>query len=402
MPVDIILPQWGMGMNDGTVIRWLKSIGDPVKKGDQLVEIESAKVNAEVEATADGTLGRINVEEGKTVDIGTILGLILKEGETTADLPAAVIAPAARPAGGAPARPVARPGSPARPGQKVVVTPRARRLAGELGVDVETVTGTGPSGRVTEEDVKKASEGGPTSPGAVALPRSTVPVRETIKLAGMRGTIARRMSASAQAPTVTLNTHADVTPAMAMQRELLNAWRKDRIRPQYQDMVLAAVARALTETPKANAHLVGDEIRILDEVNLGVAVALAEGLVVPVIHNAGKKSPLEIAREVRDLARAAKDGSLTIDQMTGGTFSVTNLGAYDIEAFDPLINPPEIGILGLGRVEERPAVINGEIVIRSIGHLSLTFDHRAWDGAPAAEFLRTIVNHLKDPVWMLP
>jgi pyruvate dehydrogenase E2 component (dihydrolipoamide acetyltransferase) len=120
-----------------------------------------------------------------------------------------------------------------------------------------------------------------------------------------------------------------------------------------------------------------------------------------VVHDAGSKSALEIAQEVRDLARAAKNGSLTIDQMTGSTFSVTNLGAYDIEAFDPLINPPEIGILGLGRVEERPSVIDGEIVIRSIGHLSLTFDHRAWDGAPAAEFLRTIVGHLKEPSWML-
>ena len=395
MPVNIILPQWGMAMNDGTVIKWLKSVGDPVKKGDQLVEIESSKVNAEVEATADGTLGRINVEEGKTVNVGTILGLLLKEDETAADLPAAVVAPVATAPRGAPSRPAAG-GSAGAPGRKAVVTPRARRLAGELGVDVENITGTGPSGRVTEDDVRAASEGSSAAPAA-----SSVPVRETIKLSGMRGTIARRMSASAQAPTVTLNTHADVTPAIELQRELLKAWRNDRIRPQYQDMVLAAVARALTETPQANAHLVGDEIRILEEVNLGIAVALPEGLVVPVIHNAGTKSPLEIAKEVRELARAAKAGSLTIDQMTGSTFSVTNLGAYDIEAFDPLINPPEVGILGLGRVEERPAVVNGEIVIRSIGHLSLTFDHRAWDGAPAAEFLRTIVGHLKDPAWML-
>ena len=395
MPVNIILPQWGMAMNDGTVIKWLKGIGDPVKKGDQLVEIESSKVNAEVEATSDGTLGRINVEEGKTVNVGTILGLLLKEGETAADLPEIVVAPAAA----APRAASARRATPSAggSGRKAVVTPRARRLAGELGVDVETVTGTGPSGRVTEDDVRQASEGG----SGAALAPSTVPVREIIKLSGMRGTIARRMTESAQAPTVTLNTHADVTPAIAMQRELLKAWRTDRIRPQYQDMVLAAVARALTEMPLANAHLVGDEIRILEEVNLGVAVALPEGLLVPVVHNAGAKSPLEIAKEVRELARAAKAGTLAIDQMTGGTFSVTNLGGYDVEAFDPLINPPEIGILGLGRVEERPAVIDGEIVIRSIGHLSLTFDHRAWDGAPAAEFLRTIVGHLKNPSWML-
>jgi pyruvate dehydrogenase E2 component (dihydrolipoamide acetyltransferase) len=403
MPVNIILPQWGMGMNDGTVIKWLKKVGDPVSKGDQLVEIESSKVNAEVEATADGTLGRIIVQEGTTVNIGTVLGLLIAEGETAADLPPeAAPAPAAsRP--GAPAAAAAGPARPAagasRTGGNAVVTPRARKLATDLGVDVENITGTGPSGRITEDDVRKAADGG--GQAAAPAPASTVPVREVIPLTGMRGTIARRMSASAQVPTVTLNTHADVTPAIELQRELLKAWRTERIRPQYQDLVLAAVARALTEIPQANAHLVGNEIRILDEVNLGVAVALPEGLVVPVIHNAGKKSALEIAKEVRDLAKAAKDGTIKIDQMTGSTFSVTNLGAYDIEAFDPLLNPPEIGILGLGRVEERTAVIDGQIVIRSIGHLSLTFDHRAWDGAPAAEFLRTIVRHLKEPSWML-
>ncbi|MDA0676988.1 MAG: dihydrolipoamide acetyltransferase family protein, partial [Chloroflexi bacterium] len=377
-----------------------KKVGDPVSKGDQLVEIESSKVNAEVEATAHGTLGRIIVQEGTTVNIGTVLGLLLAEGETAADLPAETApAPAAsRP--GAPAASSARPVAGAsRTGGNAVVTPRARKLAKDLGVDVENITGTGPSGRITEDDVRKAAEGG--GQAAAPAPASTVPVREVIPLTGMRGTIARRMSASAQVPTVTLNTHADVTPAIELQRELLKAWRTERIRPQYQDLVLAAVARALTETPQANAHLVGNEIRVLDEVNLGVAVALPEGLVVPVIHNAGKKSALEIAKEVRDLAKAAKDGSITIDQMTGSTFSITNLGAYDIEAFDPLLNPPEIGILGLGRVEERTAVIDGQIVIRSIGHLSLTFDHRAWDGAPAAEFLRTIVRHLKEPSWML-
>ncbi len=393
MPVDIILPQWGMGMNDGTVIKWLKGVGDPVKKGDQLVEIESSKVNSEVEATSDGTIGRVNVEEGRTVNIGTVLGLILKEGETEADLPPVVVETAAPAASGAAPRSSGA-AAPARPpGKKVVVTPRARKLAQQLGVEVETVIGTGPSGRITEDDVRAAAEGG--------APPSAIPVKEVIPLTGIRGTIARRMSESALVPSVTLNTHADVTPAMETMKELLKAWRSARIRPQYQDLVLAAVARALSEFPQANAHLVGDEIRILDEVNLGVAVALPVGLVVPVVHGADKKSPLEIAKEVRELARSAKNGSLTVDQMTGSTFSVTNLGAYDIEAFDPLLNPPEIGILGLGRVEERPAVVDGKFEVRSIGHLSLTFDHRAWDGAPAAEFLKKIVGHLKDPAWML-
>ena len=208
------------------------------------------------------------------------------------------------------------------------------------------------------------------------------------------------MSESAAVPTVTLSTHTDVTDAIAFQRELVGAWRKHKLRPQYQDLVIAAVARALKETPAANAHLVGDELRILDEVNLGIAMAVPEGLLVPVIKNADQKSLLEIAQEVRNLARKAKANSLSIDEMTGSTFSITNLGSYDIEDFNPLLNLPETGILGVGSVGEVPAVIDGEIVVRSVGHLNLAFDHRAWDGAPAAEFVRLIAKYLGDPSWM--
>ena len=162
----------------------------------------------------------------------------------------------------------------------------------------------------------------------------------------------------------------------------------------------AAVARALKETPAANAHLVGDELRILDEVNVGIAMAVPEGLLVPVIKNADQKSLLEIAQEVRELARKAKANSLSIDEMTGSTFSITNLSSYDIEDFNPLLNLPETGILGIGSVGEVPAVVDGKVVVRSVGHLNLAFDHRAWDGAPAAEFVRLIAKYLGDPSWM--
>jgi len=392
MSAPIILPQWGMGMNDGEVIKWLKAIGDPVAKGDQLVEIESSKVNAEVEATADGTLGRIDVEEGRVVDVGTILGHVLEAGDSESDLPALVVAagPATSPAPVAPSAPAVAPAAAPR-GGKQIVTPRARRLAKEMGVDLAGVTGTGPSGRVTEDDVKTA-----TAPPT----ESIVPVKELIKLSGLRGTIARRMSESAALPSVTLSTTADVTEAVALQRELVGKWREHRIRPQYQDLVIAAVARALKENPIANAHLVGDEVRILDQINVGIAMAIPEGLLVPVIKNADQKSLLEIAQEVRDLAKKAKSNSLGIDEMTNGTFSITNLSNYNIDVFDPLLNPPEIGILGVGTVGEKPAVVDGEVVVRSIANLNLAFDHRAWDGAPAADFVRSIANLLSDPGWM--
>jgi len=247
-------------------------------------------------------------------------------------------------------------------------------------------------------DVKAAKSGGGAA--AVALPESLVPVKETIKLSGLRGVIARRMTESAAVPTVTLSTHADITDAVAFQRELVGEWRQHKLRPQYQDLVIAAVARALKETPIANAHFVGDELRILDEVNVGVAMAVSDGLLVPVIKNADQKSLLEIAQEVRDLARKAKGNDLSIDEMTGGTFSITSLGSYDIGNFNPLLNLPETGILGVGRVEEVPVVVDGEVVVRTVGYLNMAFDHRAWDGAPAAEFVRLIAKYLSDPGWM--
>jgi pyruvate dehydrogenase E2 component (dihydrolipoamide acetyltransferase) len=396
MSAPIILPQWGMGMNDGEVVKWLKAVGDPVAKGDQLVEIESSKVNAEVEATADGTLGRIDVEEGRIVDVGTVLGYLLAEGDSESDLPAAAAGSAST---AAPpvvaAKPAAASASAKATGGKQVVTPRARRLAKDMGIDLAGIVGTGPSGAAPA-----AGTAAPAAGMQAPLPESVIPVKEMVKLAGLRGVIARRMTESSTIPAVTLSTKADVTDAVAFQRSLVGEWRQHKLRPQYQDLVIAAVARALSETPKANAHLIGDEIRILDEVNVGVAMAVTDGLLVPVIKNADKKSLLEIAQEVRDLAKKAKSNTLSIDEMTNSTFSITNLSSYNIDVFNPLLNPPEIGILGVGTVEEAAVVVDGEVAVRSIANLNLAFDHRAWDGAPAAEFVRLIAKFLSDPSWM--
>lgn len=396
MPTDVTLPQWGMGMNDGLVVKWLKQEGDQVEQGDALVEIETAKINSEVEAPAGGTLARIVVPEGAMVDIGTRLAVILAPGEEPADLPEPMQAagqPGATPAAVTPAAPDRS------SQQKRQVTPVARRVAKELGVDVGQLDGTGPGGRITEADVRAAAAGGAPSVGSAAAP-PVVPVREVIRLTGIRATISRRMTESWRAPKVTLNTHADVTETVAFLKKLVAEWRTHRIRPQYQDVVLAATARALTQHPKANAYLVGDELHVLDRVNLGVAFAVPDGLLVPVIRDADKKPVLEMAQAVRDIAIRVKSNELTVDELSGATFTVTNMGGYGVEQFDPLLDPPQIGILGLGLVEERPAVVNGEIVIRSIGHLSLTFDHRAWDGAPAGEFLQTLTGLLRDPTWM--
>ncbi len=390
MPGNIILPQWGMGMNEGEVVRWLKSVGDPVIKGEPLVEIESTKVSAEVEATADGTLGRIIVEDGKTVPVGTVLGLLLMAGETDSDLPA-VEAPRER-ASASPRRAA----SSRRSRGKLVVTPRARRLARELDVDLDTIeVGTGPSGRVTEDDVRAAAEAGAPASVDGMQPSRTIP------LTGIRGTIAKRMSDSASAALVTLNTTGDVTEALTMQRRLTREWRRSRVRPQYQDLAIAATVKALKDNPLANAHITNTEVQIFDTINLGFALAVPDGLLVPVIRDAETKSPLDLALAVRDLVRKSKSNELTVAELTGSTFSLTNLSSYDVESFTPLINPPEVGILGVGRVNQQPTVTkSGDIEARSIGYFSLTFDHRAWDGAPAAEFLQAVVKNLAEPEWM--
>jgi pyruvate dehydrogenase E2 component (dihydrolipoamide acetyltransferase) len=224
----------------------------------------------------------------------------------------------------------------------------------------------------------------------------------------MRATIARRMAESAATPTVTLTHEADVSTAAAALEQLVRDWRQHRMRPQLQDLVLKATARALGEHPRANSWLIVDaarpgqgEIREIADVNLGFAVALPEGLIVPVIRNADRRSLLEIAQTVRDITTRVKSNALKVEDLEAGTFSVTNLGAFGIDAFNPLLNPPQVGILGLGRVVEKPAIHAGQTAIRSMIWLSLTFDHRAWDGAPAAEFLRAVARHLSDPAWML-
>jgi len=394
MSIPIILPQLGMGMNEGQVMKWLKSVGDPIQKGDKLVEIESSKVNSEVEATSDGILGRIDVEEEKVVNVGTVLGYILVQGETDNDLPAKKSdeVSAQEPDISQSSERIKR-----QSGKNKIVTPRARRLAKKLNVNIDQVEGTGSGGRITEEDITNFSN---KIPNNVSLPVSSLPVTKTVKLERLRSVIAKRMTESSQIPTVTLTRNVDVTNAVEFQKNLISSWRSKKLRPQYQDLILKATARALSEQREANAHLVGDEIRLLEDINIGVAMAVTDGLIVPVIKNADKKSLLEIALEVRELARQSRSNSIPLDRMSGSSFSVTTLESYNIDTFNPLLNPPEIGILGVGNINVLPLYVNDELLPRSVGSLNLTFDHRAWDGAPSANFLNLVSKYLSEPSWM--
>ena len=391
MATDIVLPQWGMEMQDGTVVKWMKAEGDTVNQGEPLVEIETAKLTSEMESTASGVVAHILVQPGETVPVRTLLAIVADPGETVPRPETAKPAAKARAA-------TAPPAVGGRPSASPQVTPVARRLAKEHDIDLATVAGSGPRGRITDADVRRIIDEGPQAAPSIDI---GVPVATVVPLSGMRGAIAKRMLDSAQgSAAVTLTTEADVTNLASLQRDLVADWRQHRIRPLELEFFVKAVARGLGEHPRLNAVLVGDEIRELSEINVGVAMALDEGLVVPVVRDAGQKSLLEVAQAVRDIANKARKGSLTPEETMGGTFSITTLGTFDVDAFTPIINPPQVAILGVGRTVEKPAAHEGEVVIRSMVHLSLTFDHRALDGAPAGQFLNVVKQSLESPEWM--
>jgi pyruvate dehydrogenase E2 component (dihydrolipoyllysine-residue acetyltransferase) len=442
MAEEIVLPQWGMEMQDATIVKWLKQEGDAVQAGEPLVEVETAKIETEMESTASGVLAHILVPEGATVAIRTVLAIVAAPGEQVPRPPIAASAATSDPPTARTTQP-AMGVSPARQGAPQVV-PAARRLAQEGGIDLSQVQGTGPGGRILLEDVQRALDARSATPLPSAAasvqvtpvarrmaqqhginlsqmhgsgPRGRILVEDVekviaaqaqpagqaarvMRMGGIRQTIATRMVQSLQTMAqVTLTTEVDVTDAMKLREGLARHWHDGGLSPLH--VVLKAAARALKEHPRMNAIEREHEIELMQDINVGVAVSLPEGLIVPTIRRADEKPLVQIARETRALANKAREGQASYDEVTGGTFTITNLGAYGIDAFTPIINAPQVGILGIGRVVEKPVVYQGEIAKRSMMFLSLTFDHRVIDGAPAAEFLHTVTAHLEDPWWMV-
>ena len=458
MASEIVLPQWGMEMQDGTIVRWLKQEGDTVAEGEPIVEVETAKLQTELESTASGVLSRIVAQEGEIVPIRGVLCVIAEPGEE--------VAPSAAPAAPASASsaPTTTQAAPAANGAgngrlSVQVVPAARRLARDNNVDLAAVTGSGPNGRILLADVEAAlqapapsvspepvegRERVPVVPAARRLARENdidlaavtgsgpqgriliedveaaiaarsapavapEPVADgVVPLTGIRGAVATRMLQSIQSTAqVTLTTEAIVTDAMQLRRGLSRHHAEEaggNIGPL--PVVVKAVAEALKRHPRMNAiETTGADgtaqVQMLTEINIGLAVALDEGLVTPVIRNADGKSLAQLAAENRDLAARTREGRTRPEEISGGTFTITNLGANDIDGFTPIINPPQVGILGVGRVAEKPVIANGEIAKGETMYLSLTFDHRVIDGAPAAAFLQTVKGLLEDPWWMV-
>ena len=383
MPKEIKLPQWGMNMNDGTVVKWLKSIGEDISKGDDLVEIESTKVNAAVEATEAGKLGRIDIKEGDLVPVGTVLGMILLEGESESDIPDKLIDNKEE-------NNEIKPKENINLNKKVIASPRARSLAKKLEIDISDLLGTGPSGRITEEDVRLFSE------NLNILDKTIYSIKESIPSTGIRQIIAKRMFESAQNPQVTLNTVACVDSLFELQKTLISNWRREKIRPQVNDILLKIVSDTLITNPKLNAHYNNQSLDLIENINLGVAMAVKDGLVVPVIVDSQKKDFLEISKEIRTFSKKIKSNQLLPDEITGSTFTISNLSSYNVEYFNPIINPPEVAILGVGKISNKIDLDeNKEVVVKKIIHLSLTFDHRALDGVPASNFLDSLVKNIE-------
>ena len=415
MAIEVRMPKFGLTMQEGTVQRFFKAAGDQVAEGEPLYEIETEKVLYEVEAPGSGVLALTMAEPEAVIPCGGLVAVIAEAGEPLEEVlarygqtagvsqrpPAAAAGAAAPPSAGAAAA------APAEGGRRPV-SPVARKLAAELNVDLDKIAGTGPGGRITREDVERAAAGAaataaapaaakpiPAAPAApappVSAPRpSAEPARAhpaTVPFRGMRKTIADRMQQSLQqAAQLTITSEADVTAAVEFRTR---AGKEADF--TYTDLMIQAVARALKRHPRLNARLTEVGIVLLEEVHVGMAVALEEGLIVPVIRDADRKTLSQIAAESKVLGEKARKSQLKLEDVSGGTFTVSNLGMYGVDAFTPIINLGETAILGVGRIVEKPAIYRGEIARRSMMTLSLTFDHRMIDGTPAAAFLQTVI-----------
>ena len=419
MATTVFMEALSPTMEEGRLVKWHKHEGDAVKAGDTLAEVETDKAIMDLQARADGILRQVSAAEGQTVPVGKELAVIVAPGEPlgagrgTGDEGRVAPSPAATAPAPSPTPRHSPPAAAAADAAPVKASPLARRMAKESGVDLKLLTGSGPGGRVVRRDLETAaarpaatvSASAPVAP--VPPPPSPVPVSRTdasyedVPLTQIRKTIAKRLAASlGPVPHYFLTTEVDMERA-AEAREALNRDLGDEGRISLNDIVVKAAALALTRHRACNAWFQDDHIRYWNEVHVGVAVAVEDGLITPVIRHADRKSLREIGREAHDLAQRARNRRLRPEEYTGSTFSVSNLGMFDIDQFTAVINPPEAAILAVGSVTQKPVVADGTIVVRRRMRLTLSCDHRVIDGATGAVFLKTLKQMLENPLAML-
>jgi pyruvate dehydrogenase E2 component (dihydrolipoamide acetyltransferase) len=438
----VLMPKMGDTMEEGKILSWRKQIGDPIRKGDALAEIETEKVNIEVESFAAGVLRKILVPAGQTVPVGTEIALVGDPSEALGDEPDAApqataqarasatagqadaAAPAAVPS--APSRQEAVPIGVAAPSNghtnsaaavatagRLFISPIARRIAAEHQLDVAQIQGTGPGGRIIREDVEAALAQQPAVPAAPAepfAPAQPAPIEapgedvEVVPLTAMRKTIARRLQQSMQTVPHFYMTISIDTTRLAELRASINEYAATLSQPvkvSLNDLIVKAAALALRRVPEVNASFDGERLLIKKRVNIGVAVALDRGLIVPVVRDADKRTVLDIARESRRLIDAARNNTLKPEDFQGGTFSISNAGMYGVESFTAVINPPEAAILAVGAAEPTPVVDDGHVVVRDRMKVTLSSDHRVLDGAVSARFLQELKQLLEQPMSLL-
>ena len=388
---NVIMPSLGFDMTEGQLARWLKNEGERVEKGQAIAEIETEKATVEIEAAASGILARIIVQAGQTVPVGTVIGIIAEAGEEVAAVPAP---PAPSPPAPAPEAEKEAGEAAAPPEARVIASPVARKMAEDAGLDLARIKGTGPGGRVLERDVQTAITARPAPPGIPAGP----PPGATVPLSRMRQTIARRMAESkAKAPHFYVTVEINMDEAMKM-REQLNRPAPEAERISVNDVIVAATARTLARFPALNASYREGSLEMHSQVNIGIAVALEDGLIPPVLRGADKKTLKTIAAESRALTERARTNKLRSDDLGGGTFTVSNLGMFDVDEFIAIINPPEAAILAAGGVAPRPVAAGGEVRIASIMKATLSVDHRVADGTHAGRFMQEFKKLLENPV----
>jgi pyruvate dehydrogenase E2 component (dihydrolipoamide acetyltransferase) len=429
-------------MEEGQVVKWLKAEGDPVANGDILAEIETDKATMELVARGEGSLRRIFVGEGATVPVGDVIAVVAADGEDIADLEAqyggaraktgpveALVdegdeaheapppAPGGSDASSSEMAPIPEASSdsqvepPPDEGARLKASPLARRMAADGQVDLRLVQGTGPGGRITKRDVEAAqagpastvpaSESGPSAPTFASPPPSGADF-EDVQLSQMRKTIAKRLVESmSPIPHFFLRITVDMTRILEARTTVNGLLESKGVRVSINDFILKATAQALARHPEVNAHWNGDSVRKFFRVHIGVAVAVEDGLITPVVRDADRKGMVQISQEVRELAARGREKKLLPEEYTGSTFSVSNLGMFGIQEFTGVINPPEAGILAIGGVEDTPVVVDGQMTTRPLLKVTMSCDHRVIDGATGARFLQTLKGMLEEPAAIL-
>ena len=392
---DIMTPALGESVAEATVARWTKKVGDAVKRDEMLIELETDKVSLEVVSPADGVLTEIVAAEGDTVLPGALLGRVTAgaAASPSAPAPAPVAAPAPVPA-------------PAPVAAAAPVAPSVRRIAAETGLDTSTVAGSGKDGRVTKGDALAALEARAAAPAVVGAPSAPRPVHERedrVKMTRLRQTIARRLKeAQNTAAMLTTFNEVDMSAVMALRNQYKDVFEKRHgVKLGFMSFFVKACVEALKDVPDVNAEIDGTDLIYKNHYDIGVAVGTEKGLVVPVVRDAETLSLAGIEKAIGALGKKARDGQLSIDDMQGGTFTISNGGVYGSLMSTPILNAPQSGILGMHKIQDRPMVVGGQIVVRPMMYLALSYDHRVVDGQGAVTFLVKVKDYIEDPQRLL-